>query len=366
MANALTLLGEGAALPAHLAVLEGHDNILARDTTPILSFKGKTWRLRIAGEETVLTRMNADNESEPTPIVKVVVLNINPARSRTFYAGAYEEGKNKSPDCWSSDGTHPDKEVSNPVAATCASCPNSVKGSKITENNKESTACTALKRIAVVPIARLDMEPLLLKIPQTSIWDKNNAENEAKGYFAWDQYVDFLRSRGLKHTAGVVTKIKFDVNVAYPKLLFTADRWLTEEELAVVAPLIESEAVKKLLVGKIVDDAQTAVADKPKAAEPDDDDDGFASAAPAPAPIATAPAKAAPAKPKAKPVVPTAPINDDDDNDGFAAAAPAATAPAKVAKPKAVPENVAPAVPTTSAASPDLNALAAAWDGDDE
>lgn len=361
MSNAITLLGEGTALPAHLAVLDGHDNIVARDTTPALSFKGKTWRLRIGGEETVLTRMNADNESEPTPIVKVVVLNINPARSRTFYAGAYEEGKNKSPDCWSSDGTRPDKEVTSPVAATCASCPNAVKGSRITENNKESTACTALKRIAVVPIARLDMEPLLLKIPQTSIWDKNNAENEAKGYFAWDQYVDFLRSRGLKHTAGVVTKIKFDVNVAYPKLLFTAERWLTPEELAVVAPIIESESVKKLLVGKLTEEL---VSSAPVAHATDDEDDGFG-AAPAPAPAVKAkPAAAAKTKPAPVPEQPAASA-DEDDGFGSATTAPAATAAPAKAKPKAVPENVVAPVPTTSAAAADISALAAAWDDED-
>lgn len=368
MSNALVLFGDGAQLPAHLSALEGKENILERDSTPILSFKGKVWQTRIDGIDTILTRKNVDGESEPTPIVKLVVLNINPNRSRTFYAGNYTEGKNTSPDCWSSDGTHPDKDVKTPCAATCAACPNSVKGSKITENNKETTACSPLKRIAVVPASRLDMVPMLLKIPQTSIWDKNNADQEAKGFFAWDQYVDFLRTRGVKHTVAVVTKVKFDPTVAYPKLLFTAERFLDAAELAAAMPLIGSPEVTKLLSGKIHDGPDSA--EVKAAAVAADDDDGFDTPAPAVAEPTVAAIKPTVAKTKAPAPAAAAVATVDDDDDGFDAppvatavtAAPAKTAAAKpvAVKAKAVPENVAPAVATTTAA--ELDALAAEWD----
>lgn len=339
MTTALTIFDQ-APLPAHIAAaFSENENILERMSTNALTFRGKTWRMRLGGEETVLTKQ-LDGESVPVPAVQVIVLNLNQKRSRVMYGGAFEEGKNASPVCWSSDGEAPDTDVKTPFAKTCAACPNSVKGSKVTANNKETTACSPVKRVAVIPAAKLDMAPMLLKIPQTSIWDKNNPTAEAEGYYAWDQYVDFLRQRNVKHTAAVVTKIKFDANVAYPKLLFSAVRWLEAAEIDAVRPLVDSEDVKKLITGKISEgDAEHPV--QTAAPTPiDNDDDGFSTAvAPAPSP---APAPAA--KPAAKPPK---------------AAAPKLT-PVPAAAPSAAPAPVAAVPAGTSNA--ELASLAAAWD----
>ena len=351
-------------MPAHLAAAFGTDeNILERQTTPALTFRGKTWRMRIGGEETVLTRVDENGESMPMQTVQVVVLNLNQKRSRVFYQGGFVEGKNSSPVCWSTDGAAPDTDVSAPCAKTCASCPNSVKGSKITESGHEVMACAPVKRLAVVPIVRLDMEPLLLKVPQTSIWDKNNPEADARGCYAWDQYTDFLRQRGVKHTAAVVTRIRFDPNVAYPKLLFSAGRWLTAEETAMVVPLVNTEAVQKLLVGKISEGGDVAEVATEAPAAP------AAGAAPV-APVAPPPVVAGPVVtpsgwdddpiPAATPVVAPKPV---------APAAPKPTPPkTRAAAPKPAPvAPVAPAAPAaipggTGGATANLAALAAAWD----
>lgn len=345
--TAMTLFSNPAAMPAHVASAFGEiENIVARETTPALTFRGKTWRLRINGEEQIVNRI-VDGEAMPAQTVQVVVLNLNPKRSRLFYEGVYTEGSTASPRCWSSNGDTPDADCHAPCAKTCASCPNSVKGSKITPNGKEVSACGSVKRLVVVPIGALDMEPLLLKVPQTSMWDKNNAEAEAKGYFAWDQYADFLRQRGVKHTAAVVTRIRFDPNVAYPKLLFTAARWLDDAETAQVVPLVTSEAVTRLLSGKITEHA---------AAE----EDIATLAAPAPKPA------------QAIPAAPAEELWDDEDAPPAAVTAPAPApvapapkpAPAKKAAPKPAP--VIPAAPPAAAGSVtnDLNALASAWDSD--
>ena len=359
MSNAMQLFAE-APVPAHVAAaFADAENVIPRETTPALTFRGKTWRVRVGGEETVLTRRNSDGEAEPTPVVKVVVLNVNQKRSRIFYAGAYVEGTNASPACWSSDGERPDKDVKEPCATTCASCPNSVKGSKITPQGKEVTACGTVKRLVVVPSAKMDMTPLLLKVPQTSMWDKNNAEAEAKGYYAWDQYVDFLRARGVKHTASVVTKVKFDSSVAYPKLLFTAERWLDEVEAQAVVPLVNSDEVVKLMSGKI---NESTTGEHPAPAPTAPTPPPQAAAASTIAPRATVPAPAAPA-----------PVDDDDDG-GFNAtpATPTSpgTKPIKTPRGAAAPVPPAPPAPpappkvpaTTGAGNPDLAALAAAWD----
>lgn len=370
MSTAMTLFSNPEAqVPAHVAAaFEGKDNVLPRDTTPALTFRGKTWRLRQGGEETILTTTTQDGEKMPAPVVKIIVLDMNQKRSRMFYARGYEEGKNQSPTCWSSDGERPDADVpaTQKCAATCGSCPNSVKGSKITDNGKETTACSPMKRLAVIPSLRIGaIEPLLLKVPQTSLWDKTNEEANAQGYFAWDQYVDFLRQRAVNHTAAVVTKVKFDPTVAYPKLLFTAERWLEADEVAKVAPMVKSDAVQKLLSGKIHEGGDEPPAEPAPAASP----------APAAAPAARR-APAAAAAPTAPPLAAKAPqAAADDGGDAFAsvgqaAPAPAATAAPKPARapagPKAPPATPVPPKPPVAAptgtSTDELQKLAEAWD----
>lgn len=379
MTTAMTMFNS-PDLPAHIAEgFAGNENVLPRDTTPALTFRGKTWRLRQGGDEVVLTRLNSEGEKEPAPMVKVVILNMNQKRSRGFYKDAFQEGKNQSPYCWSSDGDRPDSDVplAQKCAATCASCPNAVKGSKITEGNKEVTACAPFKRLAVKPASMLSMDALLLKVPQTSLWDKNNTEAEAQGWYAFDQYVDFLRQRNVKHTAAVVTKIKFDMNVAYPKLLFSPDRWLEAPEVLQIRDMLNGDEVMKLLNGKINEGGAAEV--PPDTAPP------ATPVAPAPpaqtvqapiAPVAPAPPAAAPTPPAAPPVTARpAPAAATDEGDAFASVgtAPAATAKPATApraavppKPAATPAPAAPVPPKPAVVPPEANAaladLAAAWD----
>lgn len=254
MSNIIPFVSTGVAeVPAHLAALfDGESNIAPRFSINQLSYRGKIWRRVVGGEETALMRTGEDGSEEPMPIVSLVVLDQNRNRSRAFYAGSYEEGKNSAPDCYSGDGVTPDASVKEPCSATCATCPNAVKGSKITESGKQSTLCSPFKRIAVVPSQHIGQHPaMLLRIAQTSVWDKDNAENEAKGWYAWDQYVDMLRARGANHTAVVETKVKFDMRTAYPKLLFSASRWLNPDEGAAVKAVIteNQEDIKTILTG---------------------------------------------------------------------------------------------------------------------
>jgi hypothetical protein len=100
-----------------------------------------------------------------------------------------------------------------------------------------------------VPAHKLDFEPLRLKIAITSDFDKQSPDAEQQGWYAFSNYTDYLKSRGVQHTAALVTKIKFDANAAYPKLFFAADRWLEANELAQVAPLTKDPNVQSLLAG---------------------------------------------------------------------------------------------------------------------
>lgn len=261
-----------AQVPAHLADVFGADsNITSRTSINQLSVKGKVWRRIVDGEETQLTRPDPETGDRiPVSIVSLIVLDQNRNRSRAYHPGGFEEGKNAAPVCYSADGVAPDADVKEPCAKTCAACPNSVKGSKITENNKQVTACSPYKRIAVVPTGAVASHPImLLKLAQTSIWDKDNGENEAQGWYAWDQYLDMLRARGAKHTAAVETKVKFDIRAAYPKLLFSASRWLTAEEASAAKARIDNEAdtLKAILTGSASHDGVTGTSTAEYAAQ---------------------------------------------------------------------------------------------------
>jgi hypothetical protein len=284
----LVPFSESKQVPAHITAFFGEEgNIGPKNTINQLSFRGKVWRTVLDGVETVLTK-----DDEPISTVHVVVLDHNKSRSRAYYEGAYEAGKSQPPACWSMDGETPDESVKEPRAKTCATCEFSKKGSKITPNGKETTACSVFKRLAVVPLGATDFPPLLLRLAQTSMWDKNNEENEAKGFYAWDQYLDMLRARGCNHTAMVATKIKFDSRLEYPKLIFGASRWLTDEELEIYGPMTKDERIAALLQASEAAAAARKTGDE-KAGESKDEEEEVV----------------APVKPSKKPPK----VEDDDD-----------------------------------------------------
>lgn len=355
MSTAMVAFMGGSVRPAHADEVFAEDaNIKEKISIPSMSIAGKKFSMKISGETKVLTKVDTDTgEKVNLQFVNVVVVAMNPNRSRTFFAKAYVSGENQAPACYSSDGKTPDKDVKNPQAATCASCPKSVKGSKISDNGVETYACSSVKRLAIWPEAmlrkpELDIPVMQMVLPMTSIWDKENKQNDAEMWFAWDNYVDDLRTRGVKHTGEVITRIKFD-NSEYPKLLFKAVRWLDDaehaqfNELAAVKSVIDTDYVKRLLHGAMYEAPEDAapnpdqpkVAAKPKA----EDDDGFEQVAaekpkaePKPEPKAESKAEPKATKPKAQPK-------------------PAAAEPSK------------PAAPVASAAPSDaLAALADEWD----
>lgn len=239
----------GAALPAYLAdAMSGlGSNIPDRQTVPSLSYEGKTWQIVKDGNKHKLQARNSDGDLVPVPIMRVVVLNFNGERGRAYYPGAYDPSKTDRPTCWSADGRAPDPSVQEKQAPLCNGCPMSVKGSKIAEGGKETVACAQHRMIAVVPGFEIDGEPLRLKIAVTSDYDKEIVEH---GWYAFRQYVDFLKSRGIVHTGMVVTKIKFDPNAQYPKLLFAMDRILTPTELAQMQAQLQNPKVAELLAEK--------------------------------------------------------------------------------------------------------------------
>jgi hypothetical protein len=251
MSNALAILDQR---PTSLSTettqfFDENTNIPDKVTTPSLTYSGKTWAISLNGESTKLMKKNSDGDEEPLSVMRVVILDWNKRRGRAYYEGAYDSAKPGMPLCWSDDGVTPNSHIGTPQCATCDKCPKSIKGSKVTEQGKGVVACSEHRMLAVVPAGKLDIGPLRLKLAVTSDYDGQSPEHEAEGWFAFKGYADMLRARQVPHTAMLVTKMKFDKNKEYPKVLFSVDKWLPEDTLQSLMPVIKGDEVKKLLSG---------------------------------------------------------------------------------------------------------------------
>jgi hypothetical protein len=266
----LAIFDPKAGAPAHVAQFfdaEG-TNIKPRTTVPSLSPEGKVWTISIDGTKTKMQRRNSDGDLEPLATMKVVILDYAKNRGRQYYEGDYDPNNVSQPICWSDDGVAPDDSLPGPftagtavepgtsrkISAACATCPMAVKGSKVDSSGKARTACSQHLMVAILPDPALGLPaqmqvPMRLKLAITSVWDKQSPDQEQQGWLAFDNYVQWLVARGVKHTAALVTKMKFDPEAAFPKIFFSAERYLEANEIAVVGPLTHDEEVKKLLGG---------------------------------------------------------------------------------------------------------------------
>lgn len=298
---------------------------------PIISYKGKVWRIRKAGEE----QMYLDNDGNAMPTIDVVLVQANPLPSKIFYDKPYEEGSNDTPRCFSNDGVKPDPSVQDPISAVCATCPNNVWGSKITPNGKKTRACSDARRMAVVFANDLyengvNCQKFLLRVPPASL-------NPLKDYAE-----KVLAPKGIPFF-GIVTRIGFDPQAAHPQLTFKPARFVNDEEAEAIAQLRGSEDIRRILAeAQEFPVAATAAGDVVETSP---------APAPAPAPAAagstTAPSPAA-TTPAARKPAKLRPATEEEI--GLAAAPPpkaAATkpAPAPAPAPAAAPEEPLAAPP---------------------
>ena len=331
-----------AQLPAHLR--KGGEQAralgseLAAGVTagfPIISYRGKVWRVRKGGEEIDFL----DRKRNAVPSIDIVLVKSNKNLSKTFYKGKWTEGDNSPPDCWSSDGVRPDEAVKEKQHAVCATCPRNAWGSRITEQGKKGRECSDVRRMAVAFVDEVakkgaDAHLFLLRIPPASLNPLKDFSDKVLG------------PAGVEYFA-VGTQVGFDSTASHPKLTFSvatddddSPRFLTEEEYEAVLKLRSSPEAEHIL-SEEPDYASAGTTGEGDAAAP--------SAEATPAPVK------APAKAKARPVddedVPTKDASpapqtaeeDEDDDDGeaeaaeAAAVAAAAKVKAKKAKVKAAP-----------------------------
>lgn len=287
-------------LPAHLRNRNagGVANVFAAAVSaggfPVVSIKGKVFHIQ-RGDERELVTAPGDDEA-PAASIEVVVVGINPHKSKVYYSEGYQEGSVDKPTCYSNDGIAPGADAQEPQAKKCATCVHNQWGSRITDSGSKAKACSDSMRLAIAPAGQIN-DPMLIRVPATSLKPLG-------------QYGEMLAKRGvLPHQ--VVTKIGFDHSVSHPALTFKAIRFVSEEELEEVDEVMQDE-----MIGMITGTAPIPADVHQPVAEDEDEEEE------APAPKRKAPAKKAAAKKARKPVVVEEDEDEDEDEDEEEVVAP--------------------------------------------
>ena len=240
MSNDLMALGNTALSPAmqkYLAEKGGMSSELGAGVTAgfaVVTYRGKTWSIKHRGEETMQMRADGDG---PKSSVEFVIVKAAANISKIFYINGYVEGSSAPPDCWSVDGVKPDAASPAKQSSSCAGCPMNQWGSHITPAGKKAKRCTDSKRLAVVPADDVENKryggPMLMRVPAASLGDMAT-------------YDANLMSKGFPYFA-VQTRISFDPQEAFPKLVFNPVKPLTDEDAVKVLEMREGEQVARIL-----------------------------------------------------------------------------------------------------------------------
>lgn len=266
---------------------------------PVLSVRGKVFRLRRDGQEVSLK----------TNVLDVILVGARAATSRRIFLDQYQSGEVKAPACSSEDGIKPDHNAREPQSDTCATCPRNVwtKG----PSGGMRKECDDYKRVLVFIPEKNIYSPVVLDVSATSMRKK---KGEAGPDLQMREYVQAL-ARNKFEPHQVVTTLGF-TDDEYPRLRFSYARLITREEYGDVMACRESDAFEAALAhkeeeGPIVQEDKPAPAPRPKPVavpdpEPEIEDEEDEEEAPAPAP------KPAPKKRKPAPVVDAEVVEDEE------------------------------------------------------
>jgi hypothetical protein len=225
-----------------------------------------------------------------------IILAMLEKPSRSFYASDYDpDAKGTAPDCFSNLGDKPEASAANRQANNCASCPKNIDGSG---KNGKGKACRFSRKVALFLDGDESGDVYQFNIPAKSLFGKGTGNT-----LPFEQYCRHLVSNNAAPDR-VVTTIAYNLDAETMELNFTADRFITPEELERVTEAQENAATTRLIS---FDATKTAAAEEPTklAAQPEVkakkpsflDDDGEDDEEEAlPEPVKRASKKAAPAE----------------------------------------------------------------------
>lgn len=233
-------IGQAAAsqlMRQRVAAQQGNNNSFASNVAesfPTLSIKGKVFTAKIAGQQQTFMDPNTRT---PLAYLDIILVEGSPLLAKSYYAKGYTEGDVDTPNCWSLDSIRPDPSVPHKQSPVCGTCPMNQFGSRIAENGKPAKMCSDYRRIAVTLPHMLDgttdVMTFLMKIPQSSL--KN-----------LKAHADLLQRHQFE-PRGCVTRVTFDHQEAYPKLLFNFVNALSDPQYQNVLELSASPNVEAML-----------------------------------------------------------------------------------------------------------------------
>lgn len=335
----------------------------------VLGIKGKTWTIKHRGENTpILAPAQPGMPPQAVPHLAVTIIAASDKLTKTWYENGYVEGSTEAPDCYSMNGEAPDPLSKKRQNTVCSTCKWNQFGSRVSPDGKSrGKACTDSKRLAIVPSDDMKNEinggAMLMRVPPASL-------------AGLQEYASKLRASSAVFFA-VSTWVYFDPNEAYPKIMFTPHRPLTDDEFEFVLSMRDNDATVKRIIESSEAITAPNVGDEPQAGAVPQPMQQAPQPVPQPVPQpAPAPASAAPTPepvPEPAPVpeamqaatVPAAPVETQEEREARefaefkASRAAAQNAAASAPQPANTNPDPAPApAPTVQAAPPPVTQAA--------
>lgn len=199
-----------------------------------IGLKGSRFRIIVNGKEEGIVDAN---------YFDVIILGAHEANSRIFYENAYKSNeKNSAPSCYSADGVAPPDDVKVKQSEKCAICPQNVTGSKITDSGYKTKACGYFRRLVVMMAGDLAGTAYQLDVKAMGLFGDSHANTNQ---YSLNDYIKFVSARNVDMGV-LVTRLSFDTDQSVPKLLFAANRYVTQEEMAVVRERAVAEDVRQM------------------------------------------------------------------------------------------------------------------------
>jgi hypothetical protein len=158
---------------------------------------------------------------------------------REFYGSDYDpDAKATLPDCYSNLGDKPEASSKNRQAANCTTCSNNIDGSG---KNGKGKACRFKRKIAILLEGDESGEVYQFNVPAKSLFGKGSGNTHP-----YEAYCRFLAANGTGPDR-VVTTIAYNLDAETMEINFTADRFITPEELEIVQSAQDNPATQRLI-----------------------------------------------------------------------------------------------------------------------
>ncbi|RKY42305.1 MAG: hypothetical protein DRP85_03200 [Candidatus Makaraimicrobium thalassicum] len=218
-----------ANLPAHIREALGE-----KDVTQTGEMDTGTGGVpRISLKKSRFTTKEGEEEVKHGDELNVIIVGITPENhfSKTYFAGSYTPGATDAPDCQSSNGTHPDVFVDNPISENCRTCPMNAWGSAKSMSGGKAKACKDSKRVYVVLESDLEKDSPTVYLLSITV-------NSLKTFGA---YGKSLFKAGIPSPSVVITKLSFDEEASVPKLEFAQGDFVSAGAIGPIMDVAEEK-----------------------------------------------------------------------------------------------------------------------------